>query len=604
MCGILGKIFSNNEHKLSPDVFSAALLNLQHRGPDGNSVKSFFTSTCEIQLGFTRLAITDPLPRSDQPFMSTNGKHIIVFNGEIFNYRFLKTKLETKGFVFHTDSDTEVLLNGLIESGINFINSINGMFAFAYINLDDNVLYLARDAFGIKPMFFHYDDQSLSFASEPQSLLKIISKSPKMNFNQVLKFLNQGHYDEGEETLIANLFSIDPGTYSLFKLNSPGDKPLKVQWWKPDLKTESDISFNEASTVLREMILNNLELHYESSRPVAISISGGLDSSVIACGLKYLYPAKEFRTYGYEAVGNNFSEQKWISNLVSFLGSNHTKVSFNQNDLNDEIVNVIRSQGMPFGTLSIYAQWKVFQSMNKNGIVVSLDGQGADELFGGYTGFPIHRILQTLSQRNYSEFISFIIKWKAYTPRSVKEILASTYEASKIIIGCNSKTLSLEDLMRVPKSRQNWFAPFSYEALTKKNLPALLRHGDRNSMAWSIESRQPLLSKEIAEFCFTLPSEFLVGKNGMTKRLLRSSFEKIVPQDILYRKDKIGFQAPWTGNLSEAINYELSVAPKHLKTLQLLGVNHRSISFHKNRNAEKWRLFNFLKWASLYGINE
>jgi asparagine synthase (glutamine-hydrolysing) len=604
MCGIIGKINSDIASPLSLDTFNAALLNLQHRGPDGNSVKIFYSSTCEIQLGFTRLAITDPLPRSDQPFVSPNGKQILVFNGEIFNYKDLRTKLEAKGFTFRTDSDTEVLLSGLIEFGIDFIKNINGMFAFAYINLEENTLYLARDAFGIKPMFFNINTQSISFASEPKALLEIIAQAPKMNLDSVIEYLSEGRYDENEETLVSNLFSINPGTFALFNLNQPINYPLSVQWWKPNLKIESDISFNEASLVLREMVLNNLELHYQSKRPVGVSISGGIDSSVIACGIKYLYPNEKLDTYGYEALGTAFNEQNWILNLVNFLGSNHTKVSFSQAEFNDEIIDVINSQGMPFGTLSIYAQWKVFQAMHNNGVVVSLDGQGADEIFGGYTGYPTHRILQTLTQKKYSKLISFIIKWKSHPQRSISEIMASTYKSLLIARNGSTKNSFFSDFLESPELRQNWFAPFSYEALTKKNLPALLRHGDRNSMAWSIESRQPLLSKEIAEFCFTLPSEYFIGKNGMTKRLLRSSFEKIVPHDLLYRKDKIGFQAPWNMNLSNAINEELLFSPNHIRTMQLLKVDYSYILQHRNRNAEKWRLFNFLKWVELYGVSE
>ena len=633
MCGIAGAISTQSYGGGLDTKVKLATNELLHRGPDGSGqTKTDLGFGATAVLGHTRLAIIDLTTAGAQPYISPESDFVLTFNGEIYNYLELRQELEQLGVSFQSTSDTEVLLHSLIFWGENALLKLEGMFAFVFVDKKKNTVLMARDPFGIKPLYYHLGNSVIGFASEPRSLRKIFPELNQVDEKIASDFLVFGYSDMTESTFFKGITSLLPGHYLKFGLDSQVFTVKPVRFWNPSLSKESEISFDDAKTKFKELLFESVELHMRSDVAVGAALSGGIDSSSIASVVRHLYPKADLHTFSYIASDSRISEESWVDQIISWTGATGHKVSIDKDLLfESDLDELITAQGEPFSTLSIYAQFKVFQLAKEVGIKVTLDGQGADEFLAGYHGFPEGRLSSLMQNGRWLEIPKFVKNWEGWPGRSAKNLAAVYFAenypkirrssafisiAQKLgLIGDHnleffaSKTRSLAGLVPEPykvsskefKGRK--LTQALYEALGPKRLTSLLRFADRNSMHSSIESRVPFLNKKLVEFTLSLPEHYLLSDNGETKHILRHALEGVVPEPILNRKDKIGFEAATPGwGKGSAV---LRKVAESLEDIPLINTKESKLAINEVVSGDRpldsnlWRVVNFARWYQL-----
>lgn len=563
--------------------------------------------------------------------VSACGRYVLVYNGEIYNFLELRRDLLLRGFVFHTSSDTEVLLAAWSAWGVECLPRLVGMFAFAIFDRTELTLTCARDAFGIKPFFYTADSLGdvWAFASELPALLSLLPSPPALNLQRVHDYLAYGSYDDQPATFYEGIEQLPPGYWLQFSLlNRQCSDP--VRWWKPSIAARSDLTFPQAAQELRELFLGSIRLHLRSDVPLGAALSGGVDSSAVVCAMRHLEPRAPIHTFTFVAPGSPVDEEPWADLVNAHVGAISHKVPAGPAELAVDIDALIRSQGEPFGSTSIYAQYRVFQAAREAGIIVTLDGQGADELLAGYEGYPQARLRSLFDQHRYGAATSLLQAWQQWPGRGRRRALQALVLAlSPDHAGARLKQLRSE--LRDSWLNRRWLrdrgvkgiasnaAPFASlldrhgrhlsssmrSALTGQGLAALLRHADRNSMHWSLESRVPFLTTDLAEFLLSMPEEYLLSDVGETKHLFRAAMRGIVPDQILDRRDKIGFATPelvWLQALAPQIDDWLGVAKEipFLNHEKVVAMVHDTLAGKRRFTWQVWRLINFCRWMQLF----
>jgi len=622
MCGIIGSFFRENPSDFSLR-FDSALLELNKRGPDFKDYISTTLSKGVLTLGHTRLSIIDLSNNANQPMKSSDGRYVIIFNGEIYNYRELRDELIKLGHKFYTDSDTEVLLGVWTEWKFEGLRLLVGMFSFAIFDYEDQNLILVRDAFGIKPLFYKYFAGEIFFSSDINALKKLLGDSFSVNYLKVYDYLLTGSYDNDDKSFLEGVFHLLPAHYLNINLKTlVVEKP--VCWWYPDIKENKNITFEDAAISLKNLFLKSVRLHLRSDVPIGATLSGGIDSSAIVCAMRYLEPKLVIHTFSYIAKDTPLNEEKWIDIVNNHVDAISHKVEVHNKELLDDLDELVYIQGEPFGTTSIYAQYKVFQRAKECGIIVVLDGQGADESLGGYEGYPVQVVKEYIHKLKLMSIISFLNSYYLNTGKPkiqlIKKILVSyipdyfKYGFKRIFVSFGSnipKWILLNNTKEYFKFKNNQFkllpvynrklAGELRKDLTITRVRRLLRYEDRNSMCWSIESRVPFLTIELIEFLLSLPSDFLVSDKGETKRLFRAAMRGIVPDEILDRKDKIGFDTPeqkWILNSWDVLKIKLNniKLPNILNYSLVIKYIETGLQNDKYYSSQIWRIINFCLW--------
>lgn len=625
MCGIIGSFICN----ISSDQdyrMETALADLHHRGPDDQGLEFFNFTFGRLSLGHTRLSIIDLSPNGHQPMHSPDGQYTIVFNGEIYNYRELRQDLKLLGHVFHTDSDTEVLLAAWRQWGVDGLQRLTGMFAFVIFDSVSMTLTLVRDAFGIKPLYYWLDGNSIVFSSEIPALLKLIHERITFNSKCVYDYLVFGKYDNTSNTFYKNIKSLMPGHWIKFDLqNVKTGNPLR--WWWPSIECKVDLSFKDAAIKLREMFLENIALHLRSDVPLGAALSGGMDSSAVVCAMRFLKPDMPIHTFSFIARGSEVDEECWVDMVNKHIRAIPHKVVVDPIELGYDMDDIIKVQGEPFGSTSIYAQYRVFRLASEKGIKVTLDGQGADELLAGYNGYPHGYLRSMFDKHRFNEVYGFLNAWSKWPGRSKNEAILLL--ARQLMAKKGSSVFSNIIGQKPPDWISRQWIDESYvdtniselvlnstegygrrlveqlrEALTGNGLAALLRHADRNSMRWSIESRVPFLTKDMAEYLLSLPEEYLLSISGETKSIFREAMRGIVPNEILSRKDKIGFSTPefsWFRYLYKDILKWIEIADD-ISFINTGVIRNKINEMYAGRiryDLYIWRIINFCRWFQM-----
>ncbi len=623
MCGILG-YFGGFNSQIPSTKFTEALSLLRHRGPDDQGFKFIDQMSWQGFVGQTRLSIIDLSERGHQPFESEDGRFILVFNGEIYNYVELKEELFRLGHRFRSDSDTEVLMTAWIEWGESSLDKFVGMFTFAVYDKRFNTLHCARDPFGIKPLFVKVRSDHFAFASELSAIKILEGESLRLNRQTANDYLLNGVYDREESTFIDGVTHLLPGYILKVEMATPSPIFQFKRWWKPEVNEISSATFQDAAAHLREIFISSVNLHMRSDVRIASALSGGLDSSAIICAVRKLEPDADIHSYSYISSDETTSEEKWIDRINEHVSAISHKVYISKKDMFLELDDLIMSQGEPFGSTSIYAQYKVFEAAKKSGVTVVLDGQGADEIFAGYHGYQNSRIDSLLTQKQHLELLKFLYHWRKYPNRPVSrtyQYAISKYLNSDIknflskfrdqidhpswlAFGERNQKLTESTILDADVFKNRRVSRQLLSDLISTSIPALLRHADRNSMHWSIESRVPFLNTEIVNFALSLPENFLVSNKGETKSVLRTALKGIVPDDVLFRKDKIGFQTPEHGLLRDSKLLEV-IKNFDFGNNDLLDKK-STIEFASNfisgKNSDArsfWRIYNFVRWVQL-----
>ena len=570
MCGIAGIVSKFKSVELH--MLKAMTDVIYHRGPDGDG--HWINETGNVGLGHRRLSIIDLSNHASQPMHFSNERFTITFNGEIYNYLELRQTLIKEGIKFNSNSDTEVLLALYAKKGADCLGYLDGMFAFAIWDELEKILFCARDRFGEKPFHFAFtNDGKFVFGSEIKQLFEV-GLSRKVNQKLLFNFFESNHvlHDprNPEETFYQEVQRLEPAHYMIV---TPDLRIEKKRYWDLDMDSENtEISIRDAAERFYELMLQSVKLRLRSDVPVGSSLSGGLDSSTIVCLIDKLNANQSIRQKTFSARFKNFErdEGKFMQMVIDSTNVEPHFTFPDEQRFVSDFKKVCWHQEEPFSGPSVFAQWEVMKLAKQQNVTVLLDGQGADESLAGYHYF-FHTYLNEL-KRNKSTL--YENELSAYRKRHNPNYGLEQNDASKKQRGLDDK---LKDLIRpiyrtfrpikpdTPSGHVSDFLNKEFSAQFEHNeklpehigglkeqlyvnncvigLNNLLRFADRNSMAFSREMRLPFLSHHLVEFLFSLPNEFKIH-DGWTKYVMRKAFEPILPKDITWRVDKIGYEPP------------------------------------------------------------
>jgi asparagine synthase (glutamine-hydrolysing) len=639
MCGIAGLILVP-ACNIRSELIRSLSERLEHRGPDDfgwlslrkgevkshRKIKRDFIA--DAVLVHRRLSILDLTSAGWQPMASQEGRYHIVFNGEIYNYLELQRELKSIGYRFRSRSDTEVLLAAYAQWGAGALSRLVGMFAFAILDLETRKLFLARDVFGIKPLYYTYWQDGFAFASEIKPLLELPGVHRRINPQRLYDYLRFGITDQGGETLIGDIKQLPAAHFMEVPLDHPqGGYPSR--YWEIDFSQRTELSFNEAANRLRELFLESVGLHLRSDVPVGAALSGGIDSSSIVMAMRHLEPDVDIHTFSYIADDPKISEERWVDLVGRTANATVHKVKLSPNDLMADLDALVDSQEQAFGSTNIYAQREVFRQAREVGIKVMLDGQGADELLGGYHYYIAARLASLLRQGQWTEAgrlvhgasklpgagmlqlwcraMDFLVPSKLQAPmrRMIKKDLVPPWLNLEWFQAHDVEMKSVSYTTRKEILRESL-----HHDLTDLSLPQLLRYEDRNSMAFSIESRVPFLTPKLASFILSLPEEYLIAPNSTTKAVFRQAMRGIVPDVILDRGDKIGFATPekdWLFALRPWVERVLaSKTPADMPALDFSAMRQEWNWILGGRRSFDWRVWrwvNVILWAEKFHVS-
>jgi asparagine synthase (glutamine-hydrolysing) len=529
MCGIAG-IYGSS---VKPDLLQLKVLadSIAHRGPDGDGF--WLHPTMPLGLAHRRLSIIDLSNSGAQP-MQWKERFTIVYNGEIYNYLELKKELEAEGVQFSTFSDTEVLLALYERLGVKALDKLDGMFAFAIWDDVEKELFLARDRFGEKPLFYSIIGDAFYFASEMKALFAS-GASDAISEDRAYKYLQDNcfidSYDPGT-TFYANVRQLDAACYMRVR---EGKIVENVLYWNlNDIPVNHNLSINDAAAQLRSLLKESIRIRLRSDVSIGVCLSGGIDSSSIAMLLHQMDGIKR-PEHAFSARFSKFKkdEGSYIAKVLNACPELRPYFTWPDADgLRRDIERLAYAQEEPFYSGSIYNQFCVMRLAAEQGVTVLLEGQGSDEQLAGYNHYYQHH-LTWLFLNNFRKYLS--------ERKSYREILGELYPyhlPRRLPVWYIKKLFKTKKFVYDESVRN-----LLLDDTTRTGLKSLLRYGDRNSMAFGRELRLPFLSHKFSEFVFSLPIELILHQ-GWTKYVLRKSMDGLVPKDIVWRKDKVGFEPP------------------------------------------------------------
>ncbi|WP_029038374.1 asparagine synthase (glutamine-hydrolyzing) [Salinimicrobium xinjiangense] len=608
MCGICGVINIDKNKIVKESDIKGMMAVMKHRGPDDEG--TFINNN--VGLGFVRLSIIDLSPAGHQPFKSTDGRFIMVFNGEIFNYIELKDELKKEGYFFKTETDTEVLFNAYLHWGESVLHRLNGMWAFAIYDTFEETIFFARDRFGIKPFYYSLTENNLIFASEIPPILEILKKKPTPNYDVVFDFLVYNKTEHSEKTFFSEVNKLMHGHSIKLDLKKK-KRNLSIyinKWYNINSRVKNARPFCSPDDY-KQAFESAIDLRLRSDVPVGVSFSGGLDSSAITSVVIDTFKKNDLNTFS-AVYDKSFSgdESKFMKLYDDKPGRRHYTTP-SAESLLDDLDEFISCHAEPVPTTSPYAQYKIMELASKN-VVVTLDGQGADEQLAGYHyffGFYFKDLLKqgkftSLNREIYSylkihkstfglkTFLFFLLPKTTRTKLKVSELGYITSEFAKR----HNKTNIISDYLYASNSLQEALVNhFEYK------LEHLLKWEDRNSMHFSLEARVPFLDYRLVERTLATNSKEII-KNGMTKNLLRESMKGVVPEEIRMRVDKEGYSTPqdewfrskeWEEKIWDILKSD------SFKSRNIFNVNRTQQMFKEHLNREKNLAKELWKWIHL-----
>jgi len=563
MCGIVGIINFEGE-----EIKKNELINfknsLSHRGPDGSNY--FINEESNVGFGHTRLSILDISTRSEQPFYYDKKRLVLTFNGEIYNFIEIKKELESFGYKFNTTSDTEVLLLAYDKWGSECQKKFNGMWAFAIWDQAKKKLFISRDRFGVKPLYYMLTKSRLYFASELKSFMYIKNQDiPDFNYSN-FKYCSEniinGSYYLTEETFLKNVKELSPGC----ELNIYYHKNVKSRrWWSTiDNLVEVPKTYSEQKEKFFNIFKDACNLRMRSDVNIATSLSGGIDSSSIVSTINQIKKSNTFtinarnpyKTFILDYKNEKNNETDHARSVADFNKLDAEYVELDLGKINPEkIIQIIYCQEEVTGDDGI-GPWYIYSKIKENGIKVSIDGHGGDELLGGYSGYPkiamkecsifeLSRMVQlfklhlqmndnSLSNRNFIRV--FIDKFYFRFKKKLKIQNSNSSQYNFLDIPSINNNFDIkENINKLSKLNQALYIDYHYRTMQLN-----LKKYDKFSMAHGVECRFPFLDWKLATYLFSLPSKSKIG-NGFTKRILRDVIRDLLPQKVINRIQKKGF---------------------------------------------------------------
>jgi len=545
MCGIAGVIDPKTNEQ--GGVIREMVSRIFHRGPDEDG---FFVDE-NVALGMRRLSIID-LSTGKQPITSTDGKLLIFLNGEIYNYKELREELLKKGCVFKTHTDTEVILHMFEVYGEKMLTQLRGMFVFCIYNIETKNIFIARDFFGIKPLYYlknSTDGRISAFSSEIKSFLSFPGFKSIVNDSAVYNYLSY-QYNPLDETFFKSVYKLPPGHFLRVNIDS-GKHEIK-KYWSFEIKQDSTLKEETTAQKIYQAMRDSVEHHMIADVPVGSFLSGGIDSSIIATLMQRIRGDKKIKTFtvGFDTI----TESVEASETSDFLGTDHTEIRVGSKEYFDILPKAIWHFDEPVADPAAIGLYFVARETAKH-VKVVLSGEGADELFGGYNiylaPFAYKKILWIPKG-----ILKMILKIP-YEFRGKNYIRRASQKLSDWYIGNASIFRDSErDLLWKNKKEKKFSLESLYEQVndlsdsTKMQyidvqtwlIGDILQKADKMTMANSLELRVPFLDKKVSDLATMLPDKFKWNK-GQTKYLLREAFKDIIPEDTRNRK-KLGFPTP------------------------------------------------------------
>jgi len=555
MCGIAG-ILNIKKGPIDKNIIDRMVKIQKHRGPDDEG--TYFDDT--IAMGHCRLSIIDLSQNAHQPMSNEDNTKWIVFNGEIYNYVELRKELEGYGHKFKSASDTEVILHAYEQWQEDALGHFNGMWAFVIWDSRTRDLFASRDRFGIKPFYYYQDGDVFIFASEIKALLLNKRIKKRENEQAIFDYLisGYGYMDLAEYTFFKDIFKLKPGHY--IKISMPKSSFEYKKYW--DFTHNVSMVKHDRASVLEQFYAifeNAVMLRLRSDVKVGISLSGGLDSSSVACIADRVHRGKGLYSFSSSFDDKEANEKIYIDDVVAKTGLNPFFVSPEPENISSDLNDILWHQEEPYSTLSILPQWYIMKQAHDKDVKVLLTGQAGDETLGGYHKYyfylfadllcsfkwkklineiGLYRELKGNTDDIWKQIISIILSF--YYPRSLRGMFKKRQypiTLNKDFVGrCKNKVYTKR---KFPGILNNDL----YNAFKMSPLPSLLHVDDRSSMAHSVETRSPFLDYRMIEFLFSLSAEYKINE-GQTKFLLRESVKGILPERVRTRKDKMGFPTP------------------------------------------------------------
>ena len=545
MCGIAGYFGKKN---FSKKKINNILNIMKSRGPNFQDCFRFKNKNgLNINLFSSRLSIIDLNSTSNQPFIIEN--FVMVYNGEIYNYLELRKKLEVKGIKFHTKSDTEVVLRYFILYGEKCLDFFEGMWSIVIYNKKTNKIFLSRDRFGEKPFHILKTNDGFYFGSEINYIKNLYSENIEIDKDHLLNYLTLGYKSlyKYDKNFFKNIKQIPLSSY----IYSNIDENFKIKkYWKLNLKQDNKINLKDAIKSTKEKVIESVGLRLRSDVPVALCLSGGIDSSIIAAVAVKIFN-KKIKTFSIIDDDSRYSEQKNILKNIKDLKCKHEFIKLKKDNNLDRLTSLIKYRSAPLATISYYNHSLMCEKINKQGYKVGLLGTAADEIFAGYYD---HYLLHLHSIKNQKFFKNEKNNFLKHTQKYIRNDLLRDpekyikNESSREHIFDESKFLKSLFLVKnntkfiEKKFSKDLFRNRMLNELFSETTPVILNEDDLNSMNYSIENRSPYLDKNLIEFVYSLPSSYLI-KNGYSKYLLREAFKGILNEDIRIDRKKVGFNS-------------------------------------------------------------
>jgi asparagine synthase (glutamine-hydrolysing) len=564
MCGLVG-LYKHNNDKVSVNELDSFTDSLAHRGPDGRG--TFINEGKNLGLGHRRLSILDISKAGSQPMSYKNSRYQIVYNGEVYNFQEIRNELLKLDYKFESNTDTEIIVASYDAWGDKCQLKFNGMWAFAIWDSLKNQIFISRDRFGSKPLYYYKKDYCFAFASELKSFFYLNSKIKPEYHYKIISSIKVNNY-ETNETMLKNVNMIPPGHQILFdcKINSFSIK----QWWNTeDHLVATPTSYVEQADKFKSIFIDACKIRMRSDVPVATSLSGGLDSSSVCSVVNFIsvninnslerFSKHPYSTFIFDLTGH--SEYKKLSERLyaeEVLKNINSKSYFIESDSYKEI----NPEDLVYKTEdvgdSLVGPYLIYKKMRETGYKISIDGHGADELLGGYNGYvdyALKDIEHGLSNDSYKNIYSIIkdnnreqiipIKRKIrfLLGHQIYKIVMKVLNFFKITKN-NTNQLFIKRFISNTKNKKfNNLDKALYQSFHGGELQYILNRFDKLSMASSVESRSPFLDWRLVTFGFSIPSTTKIGK-GYTKLILRDSMKGLVPDLVRLRRDKFGFRLP------------------------------------------------------------
>ena len=596
MCGIGGIINKNNKSVEELLIHQMTDI-IAHRGPDSSG--SYLYKN--IAFGHRRLSILDLSSSGHQP-MKYLDDLVITYNGEIYNFIEIREELIQKGYIFDSNSDTEVILKAYHCWGKTCVNYFNGMWSFSILDIKQKIVFCSRDRFGVKPFYYIENNDLFSFGSEISQLLPFLPNRI-LNKKVALDYLISGIEECSNETFFKDIYLLKGGHNLVFDLQTNSYEIER--YYNLKLSDQKNTSVDDYIQELKRSIT----LRLRSDVKVGTCLSGGIDSSTISSFASKIYQNSNEKFMAIHAKSSEYkTDESEFAKIVSKIANiNLNFVEPSYSDFKSNILSIIKIQQEPFGSLSIIMQYFVFKKAKELGCIVMLDGQGGDETLLGYERYypaivkskkgiaKLKALLQSSKNSRLSllDTIKYQYYFSNYKLRLKRLKFKNSFYKSEILNEYESEEL------RIISESYNDISILQKNEIESSQLPHLLKYEDRNSMANSIESRLPFLDYKLVELSLNTNNSLKI-KDGWTKFILRKAAETILPKEIVWRKTKLGFNAPektWTKEFENEMI-------KEIEQSEILNnfIHFKKLYFKNLDLRTKWRLYNFSAWEKEFKV--